>query len=212
MHISEGVLSAPVLVAGAALTAGGVAIGLKKMVTDQVPAVALLSSAFFVASLIHVPLGPASVHLVLNGLTGLLLGWIAFPAILVGLALQAVFFQFGGLTSLGVNTFNMAFPAVVVHYLFTPLARSANRTWVFAGSAIAGALAILLSGLLIGFSLVFTGEPFWEVAQLAVVAHIPVMIIEGLLTGFCVLFLQKVKPELLSHEKAFSVSHTKETS
>ena len=211
MHISEGVLSPPVLAAGAALTAGGVAIGLKKMEPDQVPAVALLSSAFFVASLIQVPLGPASIHLVLTGLTGLLLGWMAFPAILVGLALQAVFFQFGGLTSLGVNTFNMAFPAVLVHYLFGPLVRSANRTWIFAGSAIGGALAILLSGLLIGLSLVSTGEPFWEIAQLAVAAHIPVMVIEGLLTGFCVLFLQKVKPELLFDEEALSLSGSRET-
>jgi len=198
MHISEGVLAAPVLISGATLTAGGVAVGLKKMETSEVPAVALLSSAFFVASLIHVPVGPASVHLVLNGLTGLLLGWMAFPAILVGLVLQAVFFQFGGLTSLGVNTFNMAFPAVFVYYLFIPLRRSSSRSLIFAGSTMCGALAILLSGLFIGLSLVFTGEPFWEVAQLTVAAHVPVMIVEGLLTGFCVLFLMKVKPELLA--------------
>ena len=198
MHISEGVLAAPVLISGAALAAGGVAVGLRKMETSQVPAVALLSSTFFVASLIQVPVGPVSVHLVLNGLTGLLLGWMAFPAILVGLLLQAVFFQFGGLTSLGVNTFNMAFPAVFVCYLFAPLRRSSRRPLIFAGSAVCGALAILFSALLIGLCLVFTGEPFMKVAQVTVAAHIPVMITEGLLTGFCVLFLKKVKPELLA--------------
>ena len=85
MHISEGVLSAPVLLTGAALTAGGVAVGLKKMDSEKVPLVGVLSSAFFGASLIHVPVGPSAVHLVLNGLLGLLLGWSAFPAILVGL-------------------------------------------------------------------------------------------------------------------------------
>lgn len=198
MHISEGVLSAPVLIAGATLTAGGVAAGLKKMENRDVPTVALLSSAFFVASLIQIPLGPASIHLTLNGLTGLLLGWMAFPAILVGLALQAVFFQFGGLTSLGVNSFNMAFPAVLAYYLSRPLLRSSNRSLLFVGSAICGALAILLSGLLIGLSLVWTGEPFWEIAQLTVAAHLPVMVVEGTLTGLCVLFLRKVKPELLA--------------
>jgi cobalt/nickel transport system permease protein len=202
MHISEGVLAAPVLISGVVLTAGGVAVGLKKMENRKVPTVALLSSTFFVASLIHVPLGPASVHLTLNGLTGLLLGWMAFPAIVVGLALQAVFFQFGGLTSLGINCFNMAFPAVLAYYLSRPLLRSSNRPLLFVASAICGALAILLSGLLIGLSLVSTGEPFWEVAQLTVAAHLPVMVIEGLLTGFCVLFLQKVKPELLGHGSA----------
>ena len=206
MHISEGVLAAPVLISGAALTAGGVAVGLKKMENRDVPAVALLSSAFFVASLIHVPVGPASVHLVLNGLTGLLLGWMAFPAILVGLVLQAAFFQFGGLTSLGVNTFNMAFPAVLVHYLFIPLRGRQSRPLLFVGSAVCGALAILCSGLLIGLCLVFTGEPFWEVAQLTVAAHIPIMIVEGVLAGFCVLFLMKVKPELLARNHMVSPS------
>ena len=98
MHISEGVLSPPVLLTGAALTAVGAAVGLKKINSEKVELVGVLSSAFFVASLIHVPVGPSAVLLVLNGLLGLLLGWTAFPAILVGLALQALLFQFGGLT------------------------------------------------------------------------------------------------------------------
>ena len=54
MHISEGILSAPVLVAGAGLTATAVGYGLKKMAYKQMPKVAILSSVFFVASLIHV--------------------------------------------------------------------------------------------------------------------------------------------------------------
>ena len=117
MHISEGILGAPVLAAGAALTVAGTAIGLKKMDYEKLPAVALLSAVFFIASLVHVPVGPAAAHLVLNGLCGLLLGWCAFPAILVGVSLHAILFQFGGLTTLGVNTFNMAFPAVIMGYI-----------------------------------------------------------------------------------------------
>ncbi|MFH1007568.1 MAG: cobalt transporter CbiM [Candidatus Latescibacterota bacterium] len=202
MHLSEGVLSAPVLAAGAILTAGGVAVGLKKMDLDEVPKVAMLSSAFFVASLIHVPVGPTSVHLVLNGVVGLLLGWVAFPSILVGLTLQAVLFQFGGFTTLGVNTFNMAFPALVCSLAFSPLVRARSRMLALVGGAACGALGIFLGAILIGISLVFTGESFLKVAQLTIVAHIPVMIIEGILTAFCVVFLRKVHPELLgvSHE------------
>lgn len=197
MHIAEGVLSGPVLATGAALAAGGVAVGLRRMPPERVPAVALLSSAFFVASLIHVPAGPASVHLVLNGLAGLVLGWTVFPAFLVALTLQAVLFQFGGLTTLGVNTFNMAMPAVMVSYLFVPFAHSANRVLLFIAGALCGALALLGSGVLIAACLVFTGDHFLEVAQLIVAAHVPVMAIEGLLSGFTVLFLRKVKPEML---------------
>ncbi|HEX67536.1 MAG TPA: cobalt transporter CbiM, partial [bacterium] len=113
MHISEGVLSAPVLSTGAIITAAGTYLGIKNLKEEKIPQAALLSSAFFVASLIHVPVGPSSAHLVLNGLVGILLGWIAFPAILLGLFLQAILFQFGGLTTLGINTVNMALPAVI---------------------------------------------------------------------------------------------------
>ena len=197
MHISEGVLSGPVLGVGALLTAGGVSVGIRRMTAFHVPKVALLSSVFFVASLIHVPIGPASSHLVMNGVAGLLLGWGAFPAILVGAGLQAVLFQFGGLTSLGLNTFTMAFPAVIGYYLFSPLVRTQNRPFAFAAGAACGAVVILFSAVLVGTALVFTGKPFLRAAELIVAAHIPVMIIEGILTGFCILFLRRVKPELL---------------
>ncbi|MFP4388984.1 MAG: energy-coupling factor ABC transporter permease, partial [Desulfococcaceae bacterium] len=51
MHISEGVLSAPVLIAGAAVAAAGVAAGLRQLDEERIPRAALLSAAFFVASL-----------------------------------------------------------------------------------------------------------------------------------------------------------------
>ena len=97
MHISEGILSAPILLGGGVLTLAGTAVGLRHIKTDRIMSVAMLSASFFVASLIHVPLGPGSVHLLLNGLLGLILGWAAFPAILVALLLQAVLFQYGGI-------------------------------------------------------------------------------------------------------------------
>ena len=87
MHISEGVLSGPVLVAGAAVALAGTAAGLKKMELDRVPQAGMLAAAFFVGSLIHVPVGPSNVHLILNGIVGLLLRWAAFPAILTALLL-----------------------------------------------------------------------------------------------------------------------------
>lgn len=197
MHISEGILSTPVLAAGAILTIGGVALGLKKMDYEKIPEVAVLSSAFFVASLIHVPLGPTSVHLVLNGLVGVLLGWMAFPSILVALALQALLFQFGGFTVLGVNTFNMAAPAVVSYYFFNLLVRRGNRAITAVAAFLAGALGVGGSTLLVALSLVTTGEEFLSVARLVFLAHLPVMLIEGIITAFCILFIKKVKPEIL---------------
>jgi cobalt/nickel transport system permease protein len=196
MHISEGVLSAPVLVAGAAVALAGTAAGLKKLELDRVAQAGMLSAAFFVASLIHVPVGPSSVHLILNGIVGLLLGWAAFPAILTALLLQAMMFQYGGITTLGVNTVIMALPAVICYYLFGSLIHKSKRLAVPAAFA-CGAGSVFLGAVLAGFSLMSTEGSFLEVAGLVVTAHLPVMIIEGLVTVFCVGFLKKVKPEML---------------
>ena len=197
MHISEGILSAPVLVAGATLTVAGTAVGLKKLDYDRIPQVAVLSAAFFVASLVHIPVGPASVHLILNGLLGLFLGWVAFPAILIGLLLQAVLFQFGGFTSLGVNSVSMALPAVVCFYAFRSGVRSKKLAVSMTASFLCGFGAVFVSSLMMAFSLVFTGEAFLALAKLVVIAHLPVMVVEGLITAFCVKFIKQVKPEIL---------------
>lgn len=197
MHISEGVLSAPVLLSGAALTAVGTAMGLKGLDYDRIPQVAMLSAAFFIASLVHIPIGPSSVHLILNGLVGLLLGWVAFPAILVGLFLQALLFQYGGFTALGVNCMIMAFPSVMCFFLFKSGVKSRKHALSITMAFLCGFFAVLLGSLLVAVALFLTGEQFLVVAKLVVIAHLPVMIIEGLITVFCIQFFKRVKPEIL---------------
>jgi cobalt/nickel transport system permease protein len=196
MHISEGILSGPVLVSGIVLAAAGTAIGLKKLNYERIPRAAILSAAFFVASLIHVPIGPSSVHLLLNGIVGLILGWGAFPVILVALALQALLFQFGGITTLGVNTMIMAFPAVLSYYLFGPLVRGRPQIALPAAFA-CGAVSVFLGAIMVALALTFTDENFLKVSTMVAAAHIPVMIIEGIITVFCVAFLKKVQPDML---------------
>ena len=186
----------PVLAGGAALAAAGTGVGLEKLDYDQIARAGILSASFFVASLIHVPIGPSSVHLIFNGAVGLLLGWAAFPAILVALILQAVLFQFGGITTLGVNTVVMALPAVICYLCFAPFIRK-NRVYAIWAAFAVGAFSVLLSGMIVALALMFTEEGFLEVAGLVVVAHIPVMVIEGIMTVFLVVFLKKVQPELL---------------
>jgi cobalt/nickel transport system permease protein len=150
-----------------------------------------------VASLIHVPLGPSNVHLVLNGINGFLLGWVCFPSILIALTLQAILFQFGGITVLGVNTVTMALPGLIGYYLFGGLIRGENRLLSLVAAFACGLFSVLLSGILVAGALLSTGESFLAAAKLILLAHLPVMIIEGIITLFCVAFLKKVKPELL---------------
>ena len=121
MHVSEGVLSAPVLAGGAAAAALGLGWSLRGLPWSRLMEVGLLSAAFFVASLVHIPVGPSSVHLIMNGLLGAILGWSALPALAVAIFLQALLFQFGGLSTLGVNICIMALPAVLCGRCFRPL-------------------------------------------------------------------------------------------
>lgn len=79
MHIAEGVLSAPVLITGAVVAAAGVAYGLKKIQANHFMLAGLLGAAFFVASLIHVPIGFSSAHLILNGFWALSSAGRLFP-------------------------------------------------------------------------------------------------------------------------------------
>jgi len=196
MHISEGVLSGSVLISGGVLAAAGTAIGLKKLDYDRIANVSILSASFFVASLIHVPVGPSNVHLVLNGIVGLLLGWAAFPAILVALTLQAVLFQFGGITSLGINTIIMAMPSVLCYYLLRSMIL--KKPAIACTSAFAcGFFSIFFSAVLVGLALMTTDENFLEISGLVVVAHFPVMLIEGIITAFFISFIKKVQPSML---------------
>ena len=202
MHIYEGILSCSahgqeLLAAGALVAAAGTAVGLRKLDPQRLPQAGLLSAAFFVASLVQVPIGPSSVHLILSGLLGLVLGWAAFPAVLIALTLQAAFFSIGGPTTLGLNTVIMALPAVVCYYLFRR-ATAVDAEWqVFAAGFAAGAIAVILGALITTGVLILAGKEFSALAPLILAVHLPSAAVEGLVTGSVVVFIRKVRPELL---------------
>jgi cobalt/nickel transport system permease protein len=195
MHISEGILSLPVLAGGGFLSIIGTAVGLKKLDYDRIMPVSILAATFFVASLIHVPLVTGSVHLILNGLLGLILGWASFPAIMTALLLQAIFFQYGGILVLGVNTFNMAFPALFCFYILRPFLRR-QKYRAFAGFA-GGFFSVFMTALLMALSLIISDPGLFSSANIIILSHLPVMFIEGIVSMFTVSFVARVKPEIL---------------
>ena len=196
MHIADGILSWPVLGAGIALSSVGVAWGLRKLRYEDLPKTACVSSAFFVASLIHVPIGPSSAHLLFAGLSGILLGPAVFPALLVGLLMQVLLFQFGGFLTLGVNTFDMAFPALLCGLLFQRALSSASNYWlVLLLGFSAGFLGVALAAFCTSGALLLSGGDFHRAAFLLFAAHIPVMLVEGLATAFAAVSLKKLRPE-----------------
>jgi cobalt/nickel transport system permease protein len=197
-HIPDGVLSGSVLAAGAIVSAGLMTIALRRLDFEQIPQAAVLSASFFVASLIHIPMGATSAHLLLNGLMGLLLGWTAVPAILVALLLQAAFFGYGGIVVLGVNSMNLVVPALICAYGLRPLLRRGGAfTWFRVGAA-AGFAGVFLTGLMVTASLLLSGDAFAPAARLVLFMFLPLALLEGMVTGTVMAFIGKVAPEYLT--------------
>jgi cobalt/nickel transport system permease protein len=206
MHISEGVLSAPVIAAGWAVAAVGVSVGLKKTAVSKLPETALVSAVLFLASLVHVPLGPSSIHLTLLGLAGILLGWSAVPALFIALLLQGMLLQFGGLLSLGVNTTVMgsaALSAFGVWRLFPKgkdprPGRTPGGGTKSAAAFASGFAAVITGSALVTLSLFFSARDLSSAAALIFAANIPLAAVEGILTAFCVFFLHRLLPRYVS--------------
>ena len=196
MHISDGVLPTSVAVGGFAVSLAVMAWSVRRTNPEDLPKIAVVTSAFFVASLIHVPIGPTSVHLLIPGLVGILLGNSAFISIVLGIVLQSLLFQFGGITAIGANAFMMGIPALLAGWLFRSLKGRTLSRHVFAG-ALAGGIGVVLAVLILALLLRTGGEDFLGVAKIAIYAHLPVIVIEALVAAFTVSFLYKVKPELL---------------
>ena len=198
VHLSDGAIATPWLVGGFLGAAILLALANWKHTEEWVPRIGVLAAAFFVASSIHIKLAvlPTSVHLILNGLVGVILGRRAPLAITVGLALQYFLLAHGGITTLGLNACIVGIPAVLAGQLF-PLLRRAGVP-PFALGCLLGSGAAGLSVMLNFLVLLAGGKDDWEVlARLVLIAHVPVVIVEGLLLGVVVRYVGKVKPEML---------------
>jgi cobalt/nickel transport system permease protein len=151
-HIPDGVLTTPVLVVGAAVSATLLAVALRRLDYPHLPQAAVLSAAFF---------------------------------------------GFGGVLVLGVNAMNLALPALACALLLRPrLLRPAGRQ-PFRIGIVAGALGVLLTAGLMALCLAASGEAFVPAARILLFAYVPLAVVEALITGTVVAFVQKVDPGLL---------------
>ncbi|MBL8023582.1 MAG: energy-coupling factor ABC transporter permease [Elusimicrobia bacterium] len=200
MHISDGIVPVPLAAAAWGVALVSVARGLRFLTLERVPRAALVSAVVFIAAAtVRFPLGVASLHPVLNGLAGILLGPAVLPAYFVGLLLQALLLQFGGVTSLGLNTLILAFPAVGAGYVFRVLRRQfPSKKNLFWSAAIVGVLAPLFSSALWAGTLFFSEKSFAPLASLGMVPHILLALIEGGVAGTVADYLGRFRPEFIS--------------
>jgi len=208
MHIPDGILPIELTLGGWACSIALAALALKRIDTlpdprAGIPRAALMTAVFMAGSLIHIPVPPTSVHLMLCGLMGVLLGWYAVPAILIGLFFQAVMFGHGGLTTLGVNGVILILPALAAFGMMRLCARVRGRAAAATLAFAAGAGAVMLAVALFA-GLLLAGLPAHldaaaeraAIAALAI-AHLPLMVVEGLVVAAVLQFLRRVSPEML---------------
>jgi cobalt/nickel transport system permease protein len=221
MHIPDGYLSPSSCAVLYAVAAGGWRVALKRvrarLLTRTVPLISVFAAFSFVLMMFNLPLpGGTTGHAVGAAVAAIVLGPSgAILAISMALALQALLFGDGGLTTLGANCVNMAMVGSLVAYgtyrlLSGSSTRNARRR-VFA-AAISGYLSINAAALLAATEfglqpLLFhdaRGVPLYAPYRLGIA--IPAMMLghltlaglaEAIIAGGMVAYLQSAKPELL---------------
>lgn len=192
MHISDGVLSGPVIGVTTACAAAAIAYGLKETKEEDVPRISLVSATFFAASLLSIKIGPSSVHPLICGLVGIILGPRSALCFFPALLLQALLFQHGGLTTLGANTFMLFIPAIISHLLYKNMPM--DNSYIKGG--IIGGLSVLMTVVILLAILYFTNPDFASGGaspiRILFLSHLPLVPIEGLITGGAVGFLESL--------------------
>jgi cobalt/nickel transport system permease protein len=122
MHIPDGFIDVQTSAIFAGLAAAGVAASLKgarsQLDEKSAPLAGLTAVFIFAVQMLNFPVvAGTSGHLIGAALAAVLVGpWAATLALTVVLVMQAFLFADGGLTALGLSTFNMSIIAVWVGY------------------------------------------------------------------------------------------------
>ncbi len=208
MHMADALLSPRVgLTFGAASTAA-VAYAAARVRRDlddrRIPLMGVMGAFIFAAQMINftIPGTGSSGHLGGGLLLSILLGsHAAFLTLTSVLVVQALFFADGGILALGANIFNLGlFPCFMGGFIYRFLAGGKPRPARMAGAAMAasvcgleaGAFGVVLETLLSGKSEL----PFRQFSLVMLGIHLPIGLVEGLVTAAVVAYVMKARPEL----------------
>lgn len=195
MHISDGVLGLETTLIVSAISLIALIKAVRELKNEDISLTSVASAMFFIASFIHIPFGVTQIHLILLGVIGILISWSSFVAIFVALLLQALLLGYGGISSLGVNLFIMAMPAVMVYYIYnTTFIKNLNDKIKF---FLVGFLGTFFATVFLTLILYFSKEEYNYVAISVFGINIITMLIEGTISMFLLLFIKKVYPKIL---------------
>lgn len=214
MHIPDGFVSPPVVVAGAVLAAAGLAVCVRRAGREvtgregterQLPLAGLAAAFFLVlqAPIIPVAVGTSG-HLLGGTVAVALLGpWLGPVVITVVTVVQTLFTGAGGLSALGVNLVNLALvPAALGYPVLLGLRRVLPRGPT--GTAVSAGLAAVVSVL--AAAVLFTAEyavggaagvPLRTVAVSTIGVYALVAVFEGVVTALVVRALLALRADLV---------------
>jgi len=196
MHISDGILSSEVSIGTAIIATSLVLYSLKNLKSRNIALVSAMSAVFFIASFIHIPLGPTQIHLILIGIIGILIGPCVFLTILIALLFQAILLGYGGISSLGANVIIMSLPSYITYIVVKKGWFNKMNTKLKYFSI--GFFPVLLSTFLLSLILSLSKKEYLYASVTIFLANIPAMFIEGLITLFLINYLKKATPQLLN--------------
>jgi cobalt/nickel transport system permease protein len=209
MHISDGIIDAPVSIAFGVVAIAGVAYAAKRARDDlddrTTPMAGLVAAFVFAVQMLNFPVLPGvSGHLLGGALATLLVGpWLAILCVAVVLLVQGLLFADGGLTALGLNITNMGIvtslvAAALVVLLVRRYRPSPRTIWVTAFvvafvSVLVGASTFVLEYALGGTLSISIAT----VATLQLGYHVLIGIGEGLITAMTVATVAATRPDLV---------------
>lgn len=209
MHISDGIIDAPVSVAFGVVAVAGVAYAAKRARDDlddrTTPMAGLVAAFVFAVQMLNFPVLPGvSGHLLGGALATLLVGpWLGILCVAVVLLVQGLMFADGGLTALGLNITNMSIvTSLVAAGLVVLLVRrhrpSPRTIWAAAFavafvSVLAGASTFVLEYALGGTLSISLAT----VTKLQLGYHVLIGLGEGVITAMTVATVAATRPDLV---------------
>ncbi len=224
MHMADALLSPAVGGIMCAVSAGALAYSTIKIKKDElgekkVPVMGVMGAFVFAAQMINftIPATGSSGHIGGGILLAAMLGASpSFLTIAAVLIIQALFFADGGLLALGCNIFNMGIiPCLIIYPLiFRPiLKRGINIKTISLASILSVIISLQLGAFSVVLETLFSGItelPFTTFIALMQPIHLAIGAVEGIVTAAVLVFVYKMRPELLqsatTHTKLPSVS------
>ncbi|MCK4405251.1 MAG: energy-coupling factor ABC transporter permease [Hadesarchaea archaeon] len=210
MHIPDGFLSvevwASLWVVAILILVVAVWRTNKKLGDRHVPLLGVLAAFIFAAQMLNVPVaGGTSGHMLGGVLIAVFVGPMAGSIVMGSIfGVQAVFFQDGGITTMGANIINMGLIGTILGYFIYQSVKKAVKgdKGMIIGAGVAAWIAVVLASAACAFELAASGTSPLGIALPAMVGiHAIIGVVEAAITIAVIKSVLKTRADLLKLPK-----------